>query len=301
MLTRRPLLVFAHSIATQARAIFRASPVAVSWTPCRSVLGSSSRRTLARPPTTRQKSNSHDSIRHEKSESLLDSTATQPESSVWSVVHYDHKPLEHIKLFRRLDWILRYGVGYKHVDVRPDGFVLVKDILALHKFHEYDMRSFRRLLRRDDLKKFELRNEPYSQSDVRQWFVRLAKGKMKIPVEGVDRGNKKILFIEHLPQVAQCTLTQDVWLSASHHGISRGADGLIHLHPVRPNALEIDYGSSCCVILLDVDVHAAFSAGISFYIARNDDIVTEGDVDGIIPPIYFRKAVKVECERQQLV
>jgi len=40
---------------------------------------------------------------------------------------------------------------------------------------------------------------------------------------------------------------------------------------------------------------------MSFYLAKNGDIVTPGDGDGILPPVYFKKAVKVKYESHQLL
>ena len=55
------------------------------------------------------------------------------------------------------------------------------------------------------------------------------------------------------------------------------------------------------MVLVDIDIRAAFSAGIPFYIAKNDDFVTEGDSNGVLPPVYFKNAVKVDYECQRIV
>ncbi|KAK2465704.1 hypothetical protein APHAL10511_002248 [Amanita phalloides] len=204
-------------------------------------------------------------------------------------------------LMKRLNWLLRYGVGYKLVNTRPDGFVRVHDILTSRGLRGYDMASFQEIMKLDFLRRFELRWEFCGHLCAKELFVRLAKEEMKIPVEGVDRGNKKIARITNLPPVAQYTLTPDRWSDISHHGIPKAAGNLIHLHAIRNNPLEVDYSLSNCVILVDIDTHAAFYAGISFYIAKNKDLVTEGDPNGVLPPIYFKKAVKVAYECHQLV
>jgi hypothetical protein len=54
------------------------------------------------------------------------------------------------------------------------------------------------------------------------------------------------------------------------------------------------------VVLVDIDIRAAFSAGIPFYMAKNDDFVTEGDSNGVLPPVYFKNAVKVDYECQRI-
>lgn len=98
--------------------------------------------------------------------------------------------------------MLRYGVGHKHVDVRPDGFVRVQQIvclrrllatgalrrcsrlqLSLPRFYKYNVPFFKRLVRSDHLKRYELRFELCELSGLKEWFIRLAKGEMKIPVK----------------------------------------------------------------------------------------------------------------------
>lgn len=63
----------------------------------------------------------------------------------------------------------------------------------------------------------------------------------------------------------------------------------------------VNYGPRGSVVLVDIDIRAAFSAGIPFYMAKNDDFVTEGDSNGVLPPVYFKKAVKVDYECQRIV
>lgn len=64
---------------------------------------------------------------------------------------------------------------------------------------------------------------------------------------------------------------------------------------------SVDYRPDGSKVLVTIDMHAAFYAGIPFYIAKNDDFVTEGDINGVLPPIYFKKAVKVEYECEPII
>lgn len=100
------------------------------------------------------------------------------------------------------------------------------------------MPFFRKVVRSDHLKRFELRFELCELSGFKEWFIRLAKGEMRISVkvcspnllprfryeyrwQGVDRGNKKILYVQRLPPIVQCTLTLEGWLFSSKRNEER--------------------------------------------------------------------------------
>lgn len=183
MLTRRPLFAFAYSMVAQLRSPFPWSPIFDS-SMCWPILDTSARRPPRCPRATRRGT----------------ASLTPTAWCRWSEFGSKGKIESLEQVFRRrLDWVLRYGVGYEHVDVRPDGFVRVQHIvcprrwrsppmltslqLSLPRFYKCNAPFFRKLVRSDHLKRFELRFELCERSGYKEWFIRLAKGEMKIPVK----------------------------------------------------------------------------------------------------------------------
>ena len=125
MLTRRPLFAFAYSMVAQLRSPSPWLPTSDSSV-CWSVLDTFARRLPRCPRATRRGTAS------------LTPTAWckwsefGSKGKIESLEQCGNDPRTRIEQVfrRRLDWVLRYGVGYEHVDVRPDGFVRVQQIVC---------------------------------------------------------------------------------------------------------------------------------------------------------------------------
>ncbi|KAF8343509.1 hypothetical protein F5887DRAFT_1075855 [Amanita rubescens] len=187
--------------------------------------------------------------------------------------------------YTRFEWVISRKLahtlriwGYQPENIQPDGFIRMKYILALPTFRKYSVELIRKIVDLDRMKRFELRRELCRESGIREWSIRLARGELEIPIKEVDRGNKRITHLSRLPPEAQCTLALEDWPFSRRHGLSKRADNnLINLHPSQDNPFAIDYGPSGSVVVVDIDIHAAFYAGIAFYLAKNGDLVTSGD------------------------
>lgn len=205
------------------------------------------------------------------------------------------------------------GHGARSLDMRPDGYVRVRDMLNMPSFQTMSLETFLHFIKSNP-KHFQLAYQPDGEDlDMKIPWVRA----VRLTIPGVDLGLRRILRHNSFPTAVYHTSLTN-WERTRTHGILSTADGFIRLltesnpnvveetvsltHPSERLVAEGTRNFSRCIICVYISIQKALSSGIKLYFSRKgDEVLTKGDRNGVISPTLFTKAIKVETERQVLM
>ncbi|CAE6457791.1 unnamed protein product [Rhizoctonia solani] len=209
-----------------------------------------------------------------------------------------NEPVE-VRHSKTLSYILRHGAAKEYLTIRSDGYVRVSDLLARPKLKELDLPGLLKIVSADQKQRYQL-------------GVQIIPGDPKAPILPITstqtpdpatplwiRANQgHTLKVDDLetkpitdPSEVPCAVhgtNLKAWQSIREQGLSRMSRNHIHLANGRPGVSGVISGMrSSSQILIFIDVAAAMAGGISFHLSANGVILTAGDSNGIIPPVYF--------------
>ncbi|KAI8636136.1 hypothetical protein BD408DRAFT_426632 [Parasitella parasitica] len=197
-------------------------------------------------------------------------------------------PFEEIKLSKLLSYILRHGAVKQKLDISPDGYVSVDDILAQPKFKGVTFEQIRYVVDHNDKKRYEL-----SQTTTGEWLVRATQGhslKSILPDDLLETITGSI----DTPVIHGTTL--EAWKQIQHQGLSKMNRNHIHFAVGFPDDPNVKSGiRATSQVFIFVDVERAKQDGIVFYKSKNNVILSDG-IDGIIAPLYFKQVVIKETQ-----
>jgi len=197
-----------------------------------------------------------------------------------------------VRISKTLSYILRHGAKKESLKLRPDGYVKVSDILARPKLKGVDFAQIQWIVETNEKKRFHLVHEPVDgeSSDpliVTGWWIRANQGHT-IKVEDLEL--EEIKTPEEAPVAIHGT-SHEAWKLISVEGLSRMRRNHIHLAAGLPGADGVISGMrKGSEVLIHIDVENATSqGGLKFFRSVNGVILTPGDENGFIHPLYFKK------------
>ncbi|PUZ62334.1 hypothetical protein GQ55_4G348500 [Panicum hallii var. hallii] len=191
-------------------------------------------------------------------------------------------------LGRLLSKVLRHMAAELGLDMRPDGYVRVRDLLRLNlqsfanvplKCHTVD--EIREAVRRDNKQRFSLLEED---------GVLLIRANQGHTVTTVTSESllKPILSADEVSVCVHGTYRKKLGLILQS-GLNRMARLHVHFSSGLPSDGEVISGMRQNVnVLIHLDVRKALNDGMKLYISDNNVILTEG-FDGVVPVKYFEK------------
>ncbi len=191
---------------------------------------------------------------------------------------------------RKLSRILRHGAVKVGLTIRPDGFCVLDEVLncRVMKALRVSRTEVEQATRWNDKQRFEL-----SFLDGKQ-RIRAVQGHSLKAVE--DDALLEILSLTTGALPEQCVhgTYQKHWQSIATEGLIAGGLGgrrerhHIHFAPYDYSNKRIISGMRAkCDIAIYIDLRQAMLAGITFFRAKNDVILTRGK-GGVLPVTYFR-------------
>lgn len=183
---------------------------------------------------------------------------------------------------KTLAWILRHGAKAEGIAMRPDGYVLVADLIQNHRLRDLDFASLEKLVKNDHKERYSLMCE----SGV--WFIRANQGHS---MKTVQMELQPITSAADIAMAVHGT-TREAWRSISTQGLSKMKRNHIHLAQgiagqTGQNVISGMRQSS--QILIYIDVQKALDSGLKFFLSTNGVVLSEGDENGFIAPEYFRR------------
>lgn len=191
---------------------------------------------------------------------------------------FGSKDTPDVKLSKLLSRILRHAAKEEKIPIRNDGFVLVDDLLKHHKFQAYRLQDIERVVVENDKQRFAL------DTLDGKWYIRANQGH-SIDLE-VDL--TPLLKAADFPQNVIHGTNAKCWELIRKSGLSRMKRNHIHFASAIPSTAQVISGArASSTVFIYIDVPSALQAGIKFFQAANQVILSPGNEAGIIPTSLF--------------
>ncbi|GAB6019541.1 tRNA 2'-phosphotransferase 1 [Chamberlinius hualienensis] len=187
-----------------------------------------------------------------------------------------------VHLSKSLSWLLRHGAQKEKVEMNPEGYMYVEDILKHKSFAHYSEDLIREVVDGDEKQRFNLRMCPsFGKLQIR------ANQGHSFDVEKLQL--EPILNASHSPVAIHGT-TRKNWEKIKSQGLSRMNRNHIHFTPAEPGSKQIISGfRSSSEVLIYLHVEKVLKDGIQLFRSTNNVILSPGNDQGFISPKYFKK------------
>ncbi|XP_015518364.1 tRNA 2'-phosphotransferase 1 [Neodiprion lecontei] len=184
--------------------------------------------------------------------------------------------IEHdVQLSKRLSYLLRHGAVKEGLQICPEGFVAVNDILDKVGFHRLTVEDVQRVVAENSKNRFTLKklndtllikaNQGHSLSQVNNLNLKL-----------VENPEYEIIHGTYF----------NCWENIKNKGLSRMNRNHIHFS----KGLNFTAGlRRSAQIYITVDFSKAWQDGLKFYESENGVILCPGNFNGILERKYFLK------------
>lgn len=193
-----------------------------------------------------------------------------------------------VRLSKSLSWLLRHGAKTAGLQIRPDGYARVSDVLANAMFKDVTFLQLQDIVNKDQKSRFHLMFEPQlpASSHVPDvWWIRANQGHS---MKDVKLDMRPILSAADVPMAVHGT-TRRAWELIATQGLSKMTRNHIHLAQGIPGSGVISGMRATAQILIFIDVQKALDAGIPFHLSENGVVLTEGDASGFLSPQFFQR------------
>ena len=206
--------------------------------------------------------------------------------------HYHSKNDENpnVQISKAMTYYLRHGAEKEGLKIRPDGYVLVDNLMEMPNIKSKNLTyaKLKEIVDYNDKKRFELAE--FSDSNGKpQLFVRATQGHTIKTIED-DLLLTKIEDSSSFPVVVHGSFMK-FWDPISKGGLKTMSRNHVHLAPGYPGEKEVLSGMRTnCNLFIEIDMDRAMKDGITFYLSKNNVILTAG-IDGVIAPKYFKRVM----------
>ncbi len=187
-----------------------------------------------------------------------------------------------VRLSKALSWVLRHKASEIGLSISSDGYVLVKDLLALPKFKDVKYDDIKYVVDNNDKKRFSLKEQNG------KYYIRANQGHSGAMASVVE--TDKLLTKIEVPQpICVHGTTREAWSKIKKHGLNKMKRMHIHFAVGLAHDDEVISGyRKNSEVLIYIDMEKAMNDGIEFYMSDNRVILTEG-VNGVLDPKYFKE------------
>ena len=215
-------------------------------------------------------------------------------------------------LSKLLSKILRHKAADHGVRLRPDGFARLSDLLSLPAFkkHGATVAGVVEVVEKDAKTRFTLRRASElddADGDGDDLYIRANQGHSIAAVSGLELELLVLPGSMHkdcqtcpIPTTVLHGTYRKTYLEAIRtQGLSRMKRNHIHLATGLPASFTSSHSADTVRsgvrhntdTFIHIDVAAAIHDGIEFWRSSNGVILTSGDSDGCLSPVYFTKVV----------
>lgn len=192
-----------------------------------------------------------------------------------------------------MTFALRHGAEKLNLNMAPDGFVAVSELLALGEFRGLSLPLIQDIVSKCPKQRFALKQEGG------RWFVRANQGHTSKLVTS-SALLTPISSVHELPNGTCIHGTYRRFLpQIQANGLSRMKRNNIHFTPhlvSDPKRPHSGFRSSCDTLIY-LDMEALLAAGFKLFMSSNGVILSPGNAQGFIPPRYFAKIVDRRTNR----
>ncbi|KAL3872704.1 hypothetical protein ACJMK2_035911 [Sinanodonta woodiana] len=187
-----------------------------------------------------------------------------------------------VRLSKTLAFLLRHGAENLGFYFMPGGFLYVDELLRYHKpLKGFTLEQIKELVRTNDKQRFYLQED-----DEGRLMIRANQGHTTV-VEGLDLS--PVSDSSEVEMVLHGTYYQ-AWDQIQNTGLSRMNRNHIHFAAGMPGESGVISGMrKSCEVVIEIDLEKALKARIPFFRSANNVILSPGNDEGFIPPIFFKR------------
>ncbi|KAJ7089892.1 KptA family-domain-containing protein [Mycena belliarum] len=203
----------------------------------------------------------------------------------------------------RLNYLLRHAVVKEHLEIRPDGHVRLDDVRRSQLFRNIPSPEFDRMVQEVTTAGYYDRCQIKEDFDIRigreTTWIRAGE---KHSIPSLEINAQQIRSPKKLP-MAVYSLDLQSWAHVARRGIPQSeTDNFIHLIPTTPEENYVQGPGAQFDVCIYIDVAKTLAAGIKlFRMPAAGCVLTNGNLDGVLPPALFKKVVRVKLERQTIL
>jgi 2'-phosphotransferase len=190
-----------------------------------------------------------------------------------------------VQISKTLSYLLRHGAEEHKLEIAPDGFVDLNELLDLPLVRnlQVTLEDVQRVVETNQKKRFELKQLPNLS-----WFIQAAQGHSIKSVQS-DLLLSPINDPDAYPIVVHGTY-KEAWESIKTLGLSKMSRNHVHFAIGYPKDMGVVSGMrGSCNVFIEIDMGQAIRDGMKFYISTNNVILTDGFDEGIVPVKYFKR------------
>jgi len=194
-----------------------------------------------------------------------------------------------VRLSKTVTWILRHGAEQEELELRPDGYARVQDLLNRPKLKDMTFEALEDMVQKDAKGRFSLiqESDPKSGSSEPVWWIRANQGHS---MKTVKLDLQPIHSVSDIPTgVAVHGTNAEAWELIKTQGLRKMNRNHIHLAQGVPGSGVISGMRVSATILIYIDVQKALDAGVKFFLSSNGVVLTEGDDSGFLRPEFFQR------------
>ncbi|KAK3252101.1 hypothetical protein CYMTET_38584, partial [Cymbomonas tetramitiformis] len=193
------------------------------------------------------------------------------------------------RLSMALSRILRHRAVSMNIELRPDGFCRVDDLLVLREFSAFDVEDVKEVVKCNDKQRFTLKMD---KSTGIAWIRANQGHTMRCVKDGLLL--RSVADAREIPICVHGTYWES-WLAIRKEGLCRMSRNHIHFMPGEPRSGAVISGMrSNCEVLVYIDTSKAMAAGIDFFRSANNVLLTPGTGPrGLVGPDFFEKVIDV--------
>jgi 2'-phosphotransferase len=191
-----------------------------------------------------------------------------------------------VAVSKKLTFLLRHGAAEKGLQLRPDGFAVLADVLSLPGFGGASVRDVERIVEADSKQRFALR-----RGEDGQLMLRANQGHTLASVQSGQ-------LLRRVQDPAECGAcvhgtTKAAWALIRERGLNRMQRNHVHMALDIPNNGKVISGARLnSEVLVFLDAPKMMGSGrLPLFLSENGVVLCEGDSRGTIAPTFFKRAV----------
>ncbi|KAF7430726.1 hypothetical protein PC9H_006437 [Pleurotus ostreatus] len=203
-----------------------------------------------------------------------------------------------LSVSRTVSWLLRHSARNEGLDIRPDGFIRVEELLRHPRLGRIDFNQLRTLVEKDKKGRFRLMQTLEGDATA-TWWIRANQGH-SFTVDSLDL--QPITSADQVEMAVHGT-SFEAWDSIAAQGLSRMSRNHIHLASHLPDSQPFTAISGLrprSDILVYINLHLALSSGIKFFLSTNGVVLTPGNEAGFLHPSLFEKVERAYIRNGKL-
>ncbi|XP_045207260.2 tRNA 2'-phosphotransferase 1-like [Mercenaria mercenaria] len=181
------------------------------------------------------------------------------------------------KLSHFLARLLRHEAKDKGLDITPEGYVNVEDVLRLPDARGFEVSDIEKVVANDSKGRFKIRNH-FGTKQIKA-----------TQAHSIQLESPELTPINNYTdaRVVLHGTKSEYWPSIKATGLSRKTR--THINFAEGECVKSGFPPKCDMVI-EINLELALKDGLKFYKSDNAVILCSGNSDGVISPRYFKRA-----------